>query len=139
MHLSSALDITQSFCSSFGFENGSNMDLTLLLPHFQNPCVLTPKPVLPLYEGFLAAALLHFRPHKPLLGGTVLCIVGYLATFWPLPTRYQQSHPSSDNQKCLQTFPNVSWMGLGVKNHPQLRIIVLYHNALAAFSQIHSS
>lgn len=38
------------------------------------------------------------------------CIMGYLMTSWLFPTRYRQQQPpllSCENQKCLQTMPNI--------------------------------
>lgn len=59
----------------------------------------------PVGQGFSAMAQWHFGWGVPQWGTASW---GAYQHPWPLPTRWQShSFPSCDNQKCLQTWPNV--------------------------------
>lgn len=64
------------------------------------------------------------RPDNYLLWDVVLCIVRCLAASQPLYNKCQwHPPPSCDNQKCLQTLPNIPWEG---QNHPCLIIFWIF-------------
>ena len=52
---------------------------------------------------------------------TLECFAAFLASTHQRPVAHLPPHVSHNNQKCLQTLPNVPWEVGGWQNHPQLR------------------